>query len=219
MNNRLRIIAWICSLLSAAAPMFCQAPQPLGSADRRYELRPNDTIDVKFRFTPQYNESAKIAPDGYVTLTLTGDLKLGGLTLQDATRAIQSQAANKVRDPEVSLQLTGYEKPYFIVAGQVANPGHYDMSNFSMSLIEVIAQAGGFKGSSKTTTVYVYHKFRDGLTFYKEINAKELMQTKRDTVDFAIVSGDVIVVPQNRFSSVERVLKIFNLGVYYPLPQ
>ena len=55
------------------------------SAMRVTSLQPNDVIELQYRYTPEYNQTVSIQPDGFVTLQLLGDLKISGLTLTRRT--------------------------------------------------------------------------------------------------------------------------------------
>jgi len=186
----------------------------------RYHVQPNDSLSVHYRYTPQYNETVKIQPDGHATLNLVGDLSLAGLTVEQATSLITSKASLKLREPEIEVELASFENPHFVVAGQVEKPGSYDLSGAQTSVLEAIAQAGGFKNSARNTQIIVYHRTGDDLTLQYVTDAKRVMEyARKESFSMPVHSGDLVIVPQNKFSSVERVLKIFNLGVYYPLPQ
>jgi polysaccharide biosynthesis/export protein len=185
-----------------------------------YHLQVNDGLEIKYRYTPQYDEVIRIRPDGQASMRLAGDVQLVGLTVDEAKALILQRIGSKLVDPEIDLELTSFEKPYFVVAGQVASPGRYDLAGTNVSVVEAIAQAGGFKSSAKNTKVIVYHKEGEDLVLRYVVDCKKVMQhPDREVASMAVHSGDVVVVPQNTFSSVERVAKLLNLGVYYPLPQ
>ena len=52
--------------------------------EERYRLVPGDVVEVIYRYTPEFNQTVTIQPDGYVGLQIVGDLKLGGQPLQEA---------------------------------------------------------------------------------------------------------------------------------------
>jgi len=91
--------------------------------DPHYKLQPEDKVEVQYRYTPEYNGTVALQPDGYVSLPLIGEVKLSGKTLEQARVAIVAKAAERLADPEVTVLLKEYVKPYFVVAGEVARPG------------------------------------------------------------------------------------------------
>ncbi len=55
-------------------------PQLKPPGENRYKLVSGDVIDIVYRYTPEFNQTVTIQPDGFVGLQIVGDLKLEGLT-------------------------------------------------------------------------------------------------------------------------------------------
>src|SRR5205814_3090121 len=118
----------------------------------RYRIQPSDVIEVQYRYTPEYNHTAAIQPDGFAALQVVGDVKVAGLTVDEASAAIAHKASERLQNPEVTVTLKEFIKPFFTVAGEVNHPGRFDLRG-RVSAVEGIAISGGFKESSKKTTV------------------------------------------------------------------
>ena len=206
------------ALLSAAAALLltsAAAAQPQNFADRdhRYQLQAEDKIEVQYRYTPEYNAVAALQPDGCVSLPLIGDVKLAGLTLQGAADAIKAKAGERLRDPEVTVLLKEYVKPYFVVAGEVAHPGRFELHG-DVSLIEALAVSGGFKDSAKRTQVILMRKTGNDMAEVHLLDLRKLMSPSNIREDLTIHSGDMIVVPRNFISRVEPFIRISQTGLY-----
>src|SRR5580700_5158181 len=126
--------------VSAQAPTFAEH-------DPRYCIQPSDVIEVHYRYTPEFDQTVTVQPDGFVSLQIVGDLKLQGLTLDQVKAAILAKANLRLKDPEITLVLKDFEKPYFVVGGEVANPGRFEMRG-QVTAVQAIAMAGGFKTAS-----------------------------------------------------------------------
>jgi polysaccharide biosynthesis/export protein len=128
-----------------AIPLLTCAVASAQFADRdvRYRLQPNDVIEIQYRYTPEYNQTGSVNPDGFVSLQLLGAVKLAGLTLDEARAALVAQASTRLRDPEISIILKDFEKPHFVVIGEIAAPGRFELRGRT-SAVEAIALAGGF---------------------------------------------------------------------------
>jgi len=83
--------------------------------------------------------------------------KVAGLTLNEARSAILEKASVRLRDPELLLVLKEFEKPYFVVAGNVTKPGKYEIHG-EVTAVEAIAMAGGFTEKSKNSQVVLYRR-------------------------------------------------------------
>src|SRR5689334_16236355 len=84
----------------------------------RYQIQPSDTIEIHYRYSPEFDQTVTVQPDGFVDLRLVGELKVQGLTVDQAKAAIVKKASERLRDPEVAVELKDFEKPYFTVGGE-----------------------------------------------------------------------------------------------------
>lgn len=196
-------------ILAALICIRIVAAQPPAFADReaRYRLQPEDKIEVQYRYTPEYNALVSIQPDGFVSLPFTGDVKVMGLTLEAAGAAIAKKAGERLSAPEVSVLLREYVKPYFVVAGEVAHPGRFDLRG-SVSVVEAIAQSGGFKESSKHSQVVLVHKVDPEHAEVKLLNLNRLMSAGGIREDLELRSGDMLIVPKTLISKVDPYIRL-----------
>ncbi len=196
-------------ILAALLCIRIVAAQPPAFADReaRYRLQPEDKIEVQYRYTPEYNALVSIQPDGFVSLPFTGDVKVMGLTLEAAGAAIARKAGERLSAPEVSVLLREYVKPYFVVAGEVAHPGRFDLRG-SVSVVEAIAQSGGFKESSKHSQVVLVHKVDPEHAEVKLLNLNRLMSAGGIREDLELRSGDMLIVPKTLISKVDPYIRL-----------
>src|SRR5215469_8918458 len=102
--------------LTLAAMAFGQTAGFAGR-DVRYRVQATDVIEVHYRYTPEFDQTVTVQPDGFVSLQIVGDVKLQGLTLDEVKTAIVAKAGQRLRDPEITLVLKDFEKPYFVVGG------------------------------------------------------------------------------------------------------
>src|SRR5258708_8168860 len=142
---------YLCALIPAMVFAQSDAPNlkpPPGFAQRdaRYKIQPNDVVEIQFRYTPEYNYTGTVQPDGFISLQVVGDIKVGGLTLREASASIAKQANTRLRDPEVAVFLKDFVKPHFVVAGEVAHPGTFDLPG-EVTVIQAIAISSAFKKS------------------------------------------------------------------------
>ena len=80
--------------------------------DPRYRLQPTDVLEVHYRYTPEFDQTVSLQPDGFVSLQIVGDIKLQGLTLDQVKATILEKAKERLRDPEINLALKEFEKDY-----------------------------------------------------------------------------------------------------------
>lgn len=186
-----------------------------GFADRnaRYRLQPNDVLEVQYRYTPDFNQTVTVQPDGFVSLNLVGDLKLSGLSLAAARSLLLEKSSARLRDPEVSLILKDFEKPHFIVAGEVEKPGRFELRG-SISALEAVAVAGGLKNTAKHSQAILYRKVNSETAETRLVDLKKIATMQGMPEDIDLRPGDLLFIPQSRISKIERFVRWGNWGIY-----
>jgi protein involved in polysaccharide export with SLBB domain len=95
----------------------------MGNRRPLYRLRQSDTVDINFSFAPEFNQTITVRPDGFVSLRELPDAYVAGLTVSELQRILVTWYASRLHQPEITVTLKDFERPYFIVSGQVAHPG------------------------------------------------------------------------------------------------
>ncbi len=215
------IKASVVLLLMLVAAMRGQAPAtstiaPLSEAQQasRYALRSGDTITLEYRLTPEFNQTAMIQPDGFVSLPLVGSIHVAGLTLDQVRAQVVGRATSRLKDPEVNVTLKEFERPFIVVAGEVPKPGKLDFYERTTAL-QAILLAGGFSSSGQQSDVYVFRKIDGGLAEVHHLNLKGMNHTRNLQRDLVLEAGDMILVPRNKLDNVGRFMKATNLSVYF----
>lgn len=178
----------------------------------RYELRPDDVLDISFEFSPEFNQSVTVQPDGYITLRGVGDVHVAGLTVPKVSKTLRSAYENILTDPAIAVVLKDFEKPYFVVNGQVERPGKYELRG-ETTLTQAIAMAGGFNTSAKHSQVVLFRPASQGLYEAKLINVKKMLNDRNLIEDIHLKPGDMLFVPQNTISKVKQFVPNPGIGL------
>jgi polysaccharide export outer membrane protein len=178
----------------------------------RYEIRPGDIFDVSFAYTPEYNQTVTVQPDGYVSLRDVGDIYVAGQTVPQVTESLRNAYGKTLNHPAVSVVLKDFEKPYFIADGQVGHPGKYELRE-DTTLVQAVAMAGGFLSSAKHSQVVLYRRVSDQWTQATLIDVKKMESEHNLSEDVHLRPGDMLFVPKNRFSKVAPFIPTANLSM------
>lgn len=191
----------------ATAPL----PEPPVQTESFYRLQVSDVVVVRYRYTPEYDATVTVRPDGFITLPIVGEVRIADLTIGDARRAIVAKASERLREPELTIELKDFQKPRFIVGGQVGSPGEFELRGH-LTVLEAIAIAGGFKTSAKHSQVVLFRRYDNERAVTRIINAKELAKADGKAEDPELRAGDFLFVPQNRISKIERLVPFTTLA-------
>jgi len=203
---------------ASKAPTSAPAATPqFQSRDARYQIRTGDSFDLNFELSPEFNQTAvTVQPDGFVTLRGVGDLKVEGQTVPELTATLRNAYGKILHDPIISVVLKDFEKPYFVADGQVGHPGKYDLRG-EVTLTQAIAMAGGFTESSKHSQVLLFRRVSDQWMEAKVINVKKMEKSGSLLEDPMLHPGDMLFVPKNTMSKIQRYIPVGNFGSYYPI--
>ena len=178
----------------------------------RYELCKGDIFDLTFPFTPEFNQTVTVQPDGYITLTSLGDLYVAGKTVPELRELLGTAYTKILHDPVINVVLKDFEKPYFIAGGEVGHPGKYDLRD-DTTLTQAVAIAGGFTGSSKHSQVLLFRRVSNDWAEVKVLNVKKMFQAGNLTEDLHLQPGDMFFVPQNSVSKIRPWIPYSSVGV------
>lgn len=210
------LAALTCSTaLSAQSSASPQSPAELTlRRHMRYALRSGDVIVLDYRFTPEFNQTVTLQPDGFVDLTLIGSVHAAGLTLDQLRALVMERVALRLKDPELNISLKEFERPYFVVAGEVDHPGRFDFYEKTTAL-QAILLAGGFKATAQQSDVYVFRRVDGNLAEVHHINLKKVRRGPDLERDLILESGDMILIPRNKLENLSRFIKATNLAIYF----
>jgi polysaccharide biosynthesis/export protein len=179
----------------------------------RYKLQPGDTFDISFELNPEFNQTATVQPDGYISLRGIGDVEVANQTVPELTATLRTAYSKILNSPLISVVLKDFEKPYFVADGQLARPGRYDLRG-ETTLTQAVAMAGGFLDSAKHSQVLLFRKASDGWYSAKIIDVKKMEKEGNLHEDPQLHPGDMLFVPKNRFSKIRPYLPTSNIGAY-----
>jgi polysaccharide export outer membrane protein len=182
----------------------------------RYRITRQDILNLSFPLSPELNQKVTIQPDGYINLHNAGSLYVQGMTVPELVEALKNAYANVLHDPIIDVDLEDFQKPFFVVSGQVNKPGQYDL-RADITVSEAIAVAGGFMPTAKTQ-VFLYHRVSAGWVEVKNLKLKDILHGKNVEEDVQMQPGDMIFVPEKFITNFKKYVP-YTAGVYAnPVP-
>jgi polysaccharide export outer membrane protein len=178
-----------------------------------YRLRPSDVVEISFTVAPEFNQALTVQPDGYVMLKDAGMVEVEGLNLQEFGEAVQKAYQGYLHDPQAAVLLKEFEHPYFIVGGQVGKPGKYELRS-DTTVAEAVEIAGGMTPQAKHSQVVLFRRVNDDLVETRLLNLKKMLKDRSLGEDAHLRPGDVVFVPQNTISKIDRYLTRSSLSMY-----
>ncbi len=183
---------------------------------RDYRIGPLDTVSVTVYQEPEMSvEAAQIDAAGNVSLPLIGSISASGLTAAELSGRIAEQLSTRyLRDPQVTVAVTGSVSQRVVVQGEVNQAGVYDIRGRT-TLLEALALARGETRVAALREVVVFRNVegqRMGAMF-------DVASIRRgEAADPEIMGNDVVVVGYSQARSMWRdILQAAPLlGVFRP---
>jgi polysaccharide export outer membrane protein len=175
------------------------APREVAAVPANYRLCPGDLIYVKIFQEEDLCSSLRISEDGTITFPLIGSLKVGGLTIAQATKAIYTPLDTRfLVNPQISVTVLSFTDRHVTVLGQVQHAGAYNLKEQgSIDFLEAIGLAGGFTRLADTSDVTI-RRVTGGKTTILRVNAKKISNDSK-TSSIMILPGDTITVQERTF--------------------
>lgn len=183
--------------------------------DRRplYRLRSSDVVELTFTVAPEFNQTLIVQPDGYVMLKDAGTVEARGLTLPEFAATIEKAYTGYLHDPQAAVTLKDFERPFFIVGGEVGKPGKYELRS-DTTVAEAVEIAGGFTQQAKHSQVVLFRRVNDETLETRLLNMKKMLGQRSLSEDAHLRPGDMIFVPQNALSKIARFVSRPSVSMY-----
>jgi polysaccharide export outer membrane protein len=161
-----------------------------------YKLLPSDSVKVTVFQEPDLVTEEQIARDGGISFPLIGRVVIGGLTVDGAQSLIEHKLSEKyLKDPQVSVVITGYSAQNFTILGQVGAPGSYPIppDEVAFTLPMAIARAGGNTRIGNLRNISITRRTEDSISQFT------VNMLSAEGQQFVIKRGDLINVQETLF--------------------
>lgn len=160
-----------------------------GAVDDGYIVGVGDEVVVTFRGQKNTSIRTRVDRDGRLLLPDLPPIAAKGRHFGQVRQDLEQQARAAFLQTEIFISLGSVRSIGVLVAGEVAEPGIYQLSGLS-SLVDAITAAGGLRKTGALRRVEIVR----GRTTIP-VDLYELVLTGRLKTDITLMEGDRIVVP------------------------
>jgi len=158
-----------------------------------YIVGDSDVIRVNVWKEPEVSQTAVVRTDGNISLPLINEVKVSGMTPLQIQDLVAEKLKGFLHNPQVTVTVVEIRSKRAFITGEVARPGTYSL-NAQTTVLQLIAQAGGFTPFAKTDSIVVL-RTEDGRQSRLKFKYKEVIQGKKTEQNIALHPGDTVVVP------------------------
>ncbi|MCK4594333.1 SLBB domain-containing protein, partial [bacterium] len=142
----------------------------------------------------ELTDTYHVDPEGYLNLPYLEDFVAVGYTPHELRKRLIEAWSPYLGHPQVGLEVLEYNSCRVYVLGEVKNPGRYSY-RVRMSLIEALAEAGGFWGNPVESEVAIIRVLPNVTRLYL-VDVRSIFETGKAALDVPLASGDIVYVPQ-----------------------
>ena len=163
-----------------------------------YRLMKYDTINIMAIGFPNGIgiDDVTVGVDGMARLPYAGNIKLVGLTLDEARDLIHARLSEYFKLPELNVYMKSYGPRKVYVMGNVNAPGIKNMGVDSMNVYAAVASAGGVDNKGRSKHIQLIRQI-DGVLYYREINLDAFVKKHDLNQNIELEDGDIIYVPDS----------------------
>lgn len=198
--SRLLLIAVMGAFIAGCASnTYPPAPTSAASSDYNYHIGPGDTVNIVVWRNPELSMSVPVRPDGKLASPLIEDLPAIGKNPTELARDIEKALSKFIRDPVVTVIVTGFVGPYseqIRVVGEAAKPQVLAYKQ-KMTLLDVMIAVGGMTDFADGNGASILRP-ADGNAQYG-VRIKDLVKRGDVSANVEMKPGDVLIIPRSWF--------------------
>jgi polysaccharide export outer membrane protein len=182
---------------AAARPADKSAPaesvRPALLVPPEYMVGEADVLHVNVWKEPEVSQTVVVRTDGNISLPLINEVKVSGMTPLQIQNAIAERLKGFLNNPQVTVTVAEIRSKRAFITGEVVRPGGYSL-NAQTSVLQLIAQAGGFTPFAKRDSIVVL-RTENGKPLRLKFKYKQVVQGKNTEQNIPLHPGDTVVVP------------------------
>lgn len=175
----------------ASMPTPAEFPKPVA-----YTIQPGDSLDIKFFYNPELNESVIVRPDGKISLQLIDDIKASELAPSELDALLTQNYSKELRKPELTVIVRSFVSQRIFVGGEVNRPGLIPLAA-GMSPVQAVFQAGGLKDTAQLKETILIRKGENNKPIPIRLDLAAAIVGNGSGAGFQLQPDDIVYIPKS----------------------
>ena len=175
------------------------APASASTDDYSYIIGPGDNLNIIVWRNPELSMSVPVRPDGKFSTPLIDELVAQGKNPVEIAREIEKMLGKYVRDPVVTVIVTGFVGPYdqqIRVVGEAARPQALPYKQ-KMTVLDVMIAVGGLTDFAAGNDAIILRTAESSKQY--SVRLKDLVKRGDVSANVEMKPGDIVIIPQSFF--------------------
>lgn len=185
--------------LAACTASHPPAPSAGNTADYNYKIGPGDNLNIVVWRNPELSMTVPVRPDGKISAPLVDDLNAMGKDSTTLARDIEKELGKFIRDPIVTVIVTGFIGPYseqIRVVGEATRPQTLPYKQ-QMTLLDVMITVGGITDFADGNRATILRASENNQQY--TVRLKDLIKRGDVSANVDMKPGDILIIPQSWF--------------------
>lgn len=206
------IILGACSNTATLNPDEVNVP-----SDYTYTIGAGDKLEVFVWGNDELSSKIEVRPDGKITSPLVNDLNATGKTPFELARDIEKVLAKYIRDPVVSVVVTGFVGPsdkQIRVIGQIKDDNQQSQQGGNVStrenealsvpykanmrMLDLLVEIGGISPYAAGNRTKIIRTV-DGKSYKVPVRLADLIEDADMSANIQLLPGDIVFIPESYF--------------------
>jgi polysaccharide biosynthesis/export protein len=185
--------------LAACTASHPPAPSAGNTTDYNYKIGPGDNLNIVVWRNPELSMTVPVRPDGKISAPLVDDLNAMGKDSTTLARDIEKELGKFIRDPIVTVIVTGFIGPYseqIRVVGEATRPQTLPYKQ-QMTLLDVMIAVGGITDFADGNRATILRASENNQQY--TVRLKDLIKRGDVSANVDMKPGDILIIPQSWF--------------------
>jgi polysaccharide export outer membrane protein len=198
-----------CSSISQQAKVSPVASVSPPAERGPYLIQEGDTLDIKFRNTPELDDTVVVRPDGRISLIYLGDVQAADLTVDGLKQALMvdytsnPKSEAKLVNPTIYVSLKASTATRVFIGGEVNQPGEYSFPGRG-TLLQYLTKAGGIKPSGEGGQIVLVRRGPQFTPQMSVLDVDKVLNGEEMSGEIQLAPYDVVYVPPSSITKVDR---------------
>ena len=166
-----------------------------------YKIGQGDALDISVWQHSELDKKVIVRPDGCISFPLVGDIDAVGQTPPQLASHLKENLSRLIRDPQVTVIVSGFGSKNVFVLGEVTKPGAYPYRG-GVNVLDAISDAGGWRNSAVLNSVMVVRKAFTEAPEARRLNVYALVKNGDFSQNVALEPGDIVYVPKSFIANI-----------------
>lgn len=181
-----------------------------------YRIARGDMLEIKFRHNVDLNEEVVVRPDGRISIQVAHDVDTAGKTPEELSALLTRICSSELASPKITVIVRSFSAHRAYVNGEVFRPGMVPL-NGSVTVLQAVAEAGGFKETARLDQVVLIRRASDGSPLAANLNLHSVIQGNDLHQDVELQPSDILFVPRTPIANLNLWVDQY-LRKIMPLP-